>query len=139
MKKSYFVDSNIFLRIFDRDDPKQSDMANDVLSRARRGEIELFCGPPVFFEVAWVLRSVYALANDMILDALEAMLYTPNLRVLDGDSVRDAIELARNAKQSYPDSYIAITARKLNAGIVTFNRKHFSKLGTPLYSFTDKD
>lgn len=36
------------------------------------------------------------------------------LRMYDRD------DLKQNAKQSYPDSYIAITAQKLNAGVATF-------------------
>jgi predicted nucleic acid-binding protein len=58
MTERYFVDSNVFLRLYDRNDPEQSDRAEEALLRAKRGEIELFCGPPVFFEVAWVLASV---------------------------------------------------------------------------------
>ena len=63
------------------------------------------------------------------------MLYTPNLRVLDEKIVKDAIEIARSEKQGFADSYIAITARRLAIGVATFNKKHFSKLGTELYPF----
>ena len=31
----YFIDSNVFLRYYHRDDPKQSDAAEDVLLRAK--------------------------------------------------------------------------------------------------------
>jgi predicted nucleic acid-binding protein len=118
--------------LYDRDDPEQSGRAEEAFLRAKRGEIELFCGPPVFFEVAWVLASVYLLSDVEIFDALETMLYTPNLRVIDGDRVKDAIELARRSQQGYADSYIAITAQRLDAGVMTFNRKYFSKLGAHL-------
>jgi predicted nucleic acid-binding protein len=63
------------------------------------------------------------------------MLYTPSLRVLDEKIVRDSIDLARLTKQGFADSYIAITARRLEIGVATFNSKHFSKLGAELYQF----
>jgi predicted nucleic acid-binding protein len=131
--RKYFVDSNVFLRFYSKDDTEQRKKARDVLIKAQKKEIDLYCGPPVFFEVAWVLASTYGLPNGEILETLEAMLYTPNLRVLDADTARDALELAHATRQSFADSYIAVTAQKLEAGIVSFNRKHFDKLGTNLY------
>ncbi|MCL2009096.1 MAG: PIN domain-containing protein [Synergistaceae bacterium] len=131
--RKYFVDSNVFLRFYSKDDAEQRKKAREVLLKAKKKEIDLYCGPPVFFEVAWVLASTYGLPRGEILDTLEAMLYTPNLRVLDADTVRDAIELARAAQQSFADSYIAVVARKLEAGVVSFNKKHFDKLGANLY------
>ena len=79
----YFVDSNIFLRYHSRDDERQSAEAEAFFLRAKRGEIEIFCGPPVFFEVAWVLKTFYGLPNGTILDTLESMLSIPNFTVFD--------------------------------------------------------
>jgi predicted nucleic acid-binding protein len=129
----YFIDSNVSLRFYTADDKKQQAEAQKIFLKAKSGEIELFCGPPVFFEVAWVLRSCYKIPNTDILDRLESMLTIPNLNVSDSDCVKRAIFLARKSKQSYADAYIAIVAKDVNIGIATFNKKHFSKLGVPLY------
>ena len=110
-----------------------------MLLSAQKKEIELFCGPPVFFEVAWVLGTTYGLSRDEILETLETMLYTPNLRVIDEETVRAAITLARATKQGFADSYIAITAQKLELGVATFNEKHFSKFEMELYPFEGKE
>ena len=91
----------------------------------------------MFFEVAWVLGATYGLSRDAILETLETMLYTPNLRVFDEETVKGAIELARASNQGFADSYIAITALKLKIGVATFNEKRFSKLGTELYPMED--
>ena len=131
--RKYFVDSNVFLRFYSACDKDQRVQVRELLLKAQKKEIELFCGPPVFFEVAWVLGATYGLSRDEILETLETMLYTPNLRVLDEESVRGAIELARATQQGFADSYIAITAKKLEIGVATFNKKHFSKLGAELY------
>jgi len=131
----YFVDSNVFLRFFTADDPEQQKRAQEIFLRAKAGEIELFCGPPVFFEISWVLRSCYKVPPTEILNRLEAMLAVPNLHVFDGDCVKQAISLARESNQGYPDAYIAITAKNERIGVASFNRKHFSRLGVKLYPF----
>ena len=131
--RKYFVDSNVFLRFYSKDDEKQRQQVRTMLLKAQKKEIELYSGPPVFFEVAWVLGTAYGLSREEILETLETMLYTPNLHVLDGETVKDAITLARASEQGFADSYIAITAQRLEIGVASFNKKHFSKLGAKLY------
>jgi predicted nucleic-acid-binding protein len=133
--RKYFVDSNVFLRFYSEDDEKQRQQVKAMLLEAQKEEFELYCGPPVFFEVAWVLATAYGLSSHEILKTLKTMLHTPGLRVLDEDTVRDAIELAKTTKQGFADSYIATTAQKLKIGVATFNGKHFPKLGAQLYQF----
>jgi predicted nucleic-acid-binding protein len=136
--KRYFVDSNVFLRFIVRDDTDQTAAAERLFLQAKAGEVELFCGPPVFFEVAWVLRVVYKLENVAILDILESMLSIPNLTVSDADAVARAIALARRQSLGFADSYIAAGALEKNIGVATFNRAHFRKTGAKLYPFGEE-
>ena len=133
----YFVDSNVFLRFFTADDPKQQAEAQEIFTKAKAGEYELFCGPPVFFEIAWVLNSRYKVSLEEIMDKLESILTIPNLHVFDDEYVKRAIALARESNQSYPDAYIAIVAQDKHIGIMSFNKKHFAKLGAELYPLKD--
>jgi predicted nucleic acid-binding protein len=129
----YFVDSNVFLRYLNKDEPKHAAAATLLFEKAKAGELELFCGPPVFFEIAWVLRSVYKISNTLVLDTLESILSIPNLEVFDADCVFAAIGLAREKDCSFADSYISAAALARNLGVATFNVKHFGKLGVELY------
>ena len=129
----YFVDSNVFLRFYTADDVKQQAEAREFFLKARSGDIELFCGPPVFFEIAWVLNSRYKIPQAEILDKLEAILAIPNMHVFDDEYVKRAIFLARESNQSYPDAYIAVVAQDKQIGIMSFNRKHFARLRAKLY------
>jgi predicted nucleic-acid-binding protein len=131
----YFIDSNVFLRFYSKDDETQRKQVRKLFLKAQKKEIELYCGPPVFFEVAWVLATTYRLSRDKILETLETMLYMPNLHVLDEENVKAAIELARETKQGFADSYIANIAQKLEIGVASFNEKHFAKVGAKLYPF----
>ncbi|GHU75100.1 hypothetical protein FACS189461_0680 [Spirochaetia bacterium] len=133
--KQYFVDSNVFIGFFSKEDKKHRAAAASLFQKAKDGKIALFCGPPVFFEVAWVLKSFYKMPLAAILDTLESILSIPNFKVLDSDSVTGAIALARKTGCGFADSYIAAFSQKNNMGIATFNVRHFKKLGTELYTF----
>jgi predicted nucleic acid-binding protein len=131
----YFVDSNVFIRFYSKDDEEQSAEAEEFFLKAKNNEIELYCGPPVFFEVAWVLKTFYKLPHAVVLDTLESMLAIPNLTVFDVEYVVLAIALARENSCGFADSYIGVVAGDKNIGVASFNRKHFKKTGVPLYPF----
>lgn len=128
-----FVDSNVFLRFFAGDDSQQSAASESLLKMARRGEIDLITGPPVFFEVAWVLSYRYKVRRDVVLDMLEAMSAFPGLKVIDENIVIDAIARARMTETEFADAYIAISTERYGAAdVATFNKRHFTKLGVEL-------
>jgi predicted nucleic acid-binding protein len=135
-----FVDANVFIRLFaEIDNESQADQAEQLLIKAQNGEIDIVTGPPVFFEIAWVLGQRYKIENDNVLDILEAILSYPNLRVLDKEQVIAAISIARATNSVFADSYIAISAANVKAdNVATFNNKHFAKLGVRLYPLEDK-
>ncbi len=129
-----FVDANVFVRLFVDDDSKQAARSEKLLKRARAGEIDLVTGPPVFFEIAWVLGHRYKIQSRELLDILEAILSFPNLRVTDKNFVNEAISLARETGMGFADAYIAVSSSAIHAdNIATFNEKHFAKLGAALY------
>jgi predicted nucleic acid-binding protein len=132
-----FVDSNVFVHFFVRDDAKQADEAEELFTRAKRGEIALLCGPPVFFEVAWVLHFTFRLPHAEVLNILDSMLSMQNFTVFDADIVIKAISLARRRSIGFADAYIAATAIAQDACVATFNLQHFKKTGVRiLYQFT---
>jgi predicted nucleic-acid-binding protein len=133
MPEEIFVDSNVFLRFYAEDDQAQGDLAEEMFRRAARDELKLVSGPPVFFEVAWTLKSWFKWPNHRIVETLEAMAAVPNMKLLDKDLLVEAIALAKRTEQDFADSYIAATALSRGSKVATFNRKHFNKLGAKLY------
>ena len=130
-----FIDANVFIRLFVDDDPEQVARSEKLLKRARVGEIGLITGPPVFFEIVWVLGHRYKIKNSEILDILEAILSFPSLKVTDKNFVSEAISRARETGMGFADAYIAVSASAVHAdNIATFNEKHFAKLDADLYS-----
>jgi predicted nucleic-acid-binding protein len=128
-----FVDANVFMRFFTKDDEGQEAKAKKLFLKAQAGKLRLFTGPPVLFEIAWTLKARYKLKNAEILDILESLLTTAWLDISDKDLAEEAVNVARVSGQDYADAYIHVSIRKVEAtGIAAFNRKHFDKMGTRL-------
>ena len=130
--KSVFVDANVFLRFFTRDDGGQHARAARLFRAGASEELALLTGPPVLFEVAWTLRSVYKQEAGAVLDVLEAILAAPGLELTDEAVCGEALHLARSTGVEFSDAYIAALA--LASGcetVATFNLSDFRRLGMP--------
>ena len=134
--KTIFIDSNVFLRFFTRDDAGQHELAAKLFRTASEGRLQLVSGPPVLFEIAWVLRSAYNHPKEKVLEILSAICALPFLELTDQHLVENAIVLARNANQEFADAYLAALAKQTAAdAVATFNRQHFRRLGATIYEF----
>jgi predicted nucleic acid-binding protein len=131
-----FVDSNVFLRFFEGDDPEQLERADRLFGEAARGEVALVTGPPVLFEVAWTLRTTYELTKEATLDVLVRVLGLPGLELTDRALVEESIRRAVVSGQDFADAYIAASIGPAGCeSVATFNRRHFDKLGAPVHEF----
>ena len=131
-----FVDANVFLRFFTKDNAGQHERAARLFHASARGEIALLAGPPVLFEVAWTLRSAYGRPPTQVLNVLEAILGLPGLSLTDASVCAEALRLARHSGVEFPDAYLAALAAENGAdAIATFNLGDFRKLGARCHAF----
>ena len=132
--KKVFVDTNLFMRYLVNDIPEQVGRVENLLDLAEKGEITLVTGPPVFFEMAWTLKSFYNLSRIKIYECLSSILGIPGLEVIDIDILEDALELYKASSADFSDTYIAVLAGKVEANaIATFNKKHFKDFAVKIY------
>ncbi len=132
--KRYFVDTNIFLRYLVNDESDHADRVEKLLNKAERGQIKLVTGPPVYFELAWTLKSFYKMDKNAIYNCLLSIVGIKGLDVTDIDVVTDALEAYRKHNVEFTDAYISVLSKKLvTDGLVTFNKNHFNKLDIQLY------
>jgi predicted nucleic acid-binding protein len=132
--KCVFVDSNVFLRFFTRDDAGQYKEAVKLFRQAAAGELELVTGPPVLFEIAWTLRAAYRQPREKVIEVMSAIRALPGLRLVDADLVDEALTSARRSGQEFADSYLLASAQEAGADeIATFNRSPFESLGAVLH------
>ena len=124
-----FVDSNVLLRFLIADDVEQRAKAKALLERGANGEVSLLTGPPVFFEISWVLRKAYKKSREEVLDILTGLMGLPGLDLTDRSILEEALTLAGAAGMEFADAYVATLAKSAGATeLATFNRKHFEGL-----------
>ncbi len=132
--KKIFIDTNLFIRYLVNDTPEMADQVERLLEKAEKGGIRLVTGPPVFFELAWTLKSFYKKPRQYIHQCLLSIMGIQGLEVLDLEVLEQALEIYRNTATDFADAYIAASAEAVQAdGIATFNRNHFKNLGIALY------
>ena len=133
--KRVFLDTNIFLRYLTDDPPEHAGKVERLLELAKEGEITLVAGPPVFFELAWTLKSFYKMSRQKIYECLTAILGISALEVTDIHTVEEALELYKATSADFADAYLAVLSKLTGAdAVATFNRKRFKDLSVDLHS-----
>ena len=136
--KSVFLDTNVFIRYLTNDIPDQVDKVEQLFDLAEKGEIKLITGPPVFFEIAWTLKSFYKMNRSSIYECLTSIIGIPGLVIIDLEILEEALESYRLVNTDFSDAYIATSAKKMEVDCIgTFNKKHFEDLNVQLYDFTE--
>ena len=112
------------------------DKVEHLFDLAEKGQVRLITGPPVFFEMAWTLKSFYNMSRKQIYECLSSTIGLPGLEVTDLDTLEEALELFYHTSADFSDAYIAVSSKKAGAeSIATFNAKHFKNLDVKLYPF----
>lgn len=129
-----FIDTNVFLRAFVHDTPKQSEACLKFLSKLSAGVYEGISSTLVLSEFAWTLRSYYHLEKEKVVLALQAIQGMHNLKILDHQDMELGIELYASHSVKYIDALLA-SAPELQNGTWTmvsydkdFDRLHCKRL-----------
>ena len=132
--KKIFIDTNIFIRYLINDVPHQIDKVERLFDLAEKGEVTLITGPPVFFEIAWTLKSFYNVNREGIYESISGIIGLPGLDIIDLDILEEALELYKQTSTDFNDAYIAVLSNKAGAeSIATFNAKYFRNLNVEIY------
>jgi predicted nucleic-acid-binding protein len=83
------VDTNVIVRFFVPDDPTQTRLAAELLSR----ETSVWIPTTVLLETEWVLRGGYGFKTQQINQALSRLLVLPQIVVEDLEGILLALEL----------------------------------------------
>jgi len=103
-----FIDTNVLLRYFTRDDEEKAQRALELLNRVERGEERVETLATVIFETVFTLQTFYQVARPRIRDLLIPILDLPGLRLVDKDLLRNALDLyVARRRLSFADAYHA--------------------------------
>ncbi len=113
------VDTNVLVRLFAADDPKQIARATNFIGNGA------WVSHLVLAETVWTLASFYSLDRDKLIGAVEMILSNKALNIQDRDVVADAVsQFRRHRGVNFSDCLILSTSRKHgHSPLGTFDEK----------------
>jgi predicted nucleic-acid-binding protein len=100
------LDTNILVRYFSQDDPKQSALANRAIAALSKDEPG-FISLVTLCELVWVLEAAYDLKKPSLLDILRTLLESDELAIESKPVAWAALADFANASFDFSDAVIA--------------------------------
>lgn len=105
--KKLFLDTNIFLRFFLRDNESQYQNVCKLFAKIEEGRFRPYTSSIVFLELNYVVRSIYKLTIDEVVGYMEAVKEMRGMTVVEKTDSDNAINLYRKYKIKLGDCFIA--------------------------------
>jgi len=100
-----FLDTNLLIRYFTRDDEKKAQRVLKLLKRVERGEEKVITSPLVLFEIVFTPR-------EKIKELLSPILELRGLKLSDKEIYRSALDIYAKKNLSFADAFNAAFALK---------------------------
>ncbi|OGG13917.1 hypothetical protein A3D77_05245 [Candidatus Gottesmanbacteria bacterium RIFCSPHIGHO2_02_FULL_39_11] len=113
--KSFFVDTNYFLRFLIKDIPTQFEEVNKLFEKAALREVYLFSSSVVIFEVYWVLKSNFGKDKNTIVEFLSELLTFNVVKFEHGELLKESLTMFKNENVSLVDAFFVCYARYCDA------------------------
>ncbi|MCX8008597.1 MAG: PIN domain-containing protein [Patescibacteria group bacterium] len=101
-----FLDTNIWLRYFLRDNEKQALLINKILISIEEGRIKPYISPVVILEFVYVLEKLYKIPRDIIIEHVDAILSTRNIAIIETIRFHESWDLYKKTHQAFSDCLI---------------------------------
>lgn len=121
-----FLDSNILLRLYLKDDERQFEYCKKLISEIEQGKFRAYVSGIVFLEISYVLKSVYNIPFEDIVKILKSILEIRGLTIVEKTATKKAFEYYKKYKIKFTDCLIASQLPQ-NSILVTFDAD-FSKI-----------
>ena len=105
--KKVFLDTNIFLRFFLRDNESQYQNVCKLFAKIEEGNFKPYTSSIVFLELNYVTRKIYKLPIDEVLDYIEAVRKMRGITVIEKTDSSKAINHYKEYKIKLGDCFIA--------------------------------
>src|SRR3989338_11091753 len=124
--KSIFLDSNIWLRLFLKDQENQYTQVSNLFKLIEESHLRPYTSTVVFLEVNFVLTSFYSLTKEKALFYLNKIREVRNITIIENENLDNALKYYRHYKIKFTDCLIAAQIPK-GLTLVSFD-KDFKKI-----------
>lgn len=107
-----FVDTNIWVRYFVRDNKEQFEYCSQLIKSIESGKVRSYVSPIVLLELFYVLQSVYDVPRIEVSEDIQAILDMRMITILDRTDSRKAFDVHTNTHVKYSDCLIATQLSK---------------------------
>lgn len=122
--KSYFIDTNYFLRLLLKDNVKQFSEVYSIFQLAVNQEVKIYTSVIVFFEIYWVLSSFYKKNKSKTINFLDKILVMDFLEIENRQILQETLFLFKAHNIDLEDCYNMAYAKNINANeFATFDKK----------------
>ncbi|MEO8425508.1 MAG: PIN domain-containing protein [Verrucomicrobiota bacterium] len=120
--KAGVLDTNVLLRFFLQDDPKQSPAATAFFKKAEDENIDLFLQDATVAEVTFVMDRVFRRSRIQIANALLDFIQNPFVTVQNPVVLTDALLRYRNHSIDFPEALVGALAVSMKVPAVSFDK-----------------
>jgi len=124
--KKLFLDTNIFLRFFLRDNESQYQNVCRLIAKIEEGTFKPYTSSIVFLELNYVARNIYKLSINEVLDYIDAVKKMRGMTVIERTDTDKTVSLYRKYKIKLGDCFIAAQLPK-GARLVSYD-EDFKKM-----------
>lgn len=117
-----FLDTNIWVRYLIKDEPKQFAAIKELLASVEKGKYQPYTSSIVLLELSYVLKSVYRFAFDEVLDALESVITTRGITIIETTDSALALACFKTYKIKFTDCLLSSQIRP-DIVLVTFDEE----------------
>lgn len=128
-----FLDSNIFLRLFLRDDEDHYQQTIRLFSLINEGTVQPYTSTIVALEVNYVLKSFYRLSLEKTLHYIDQMRSVRNITLIEITDFEKALQWYKHYKIKFSDCLIASQLRR-DITLVTFDEEVKKIKGITVFS-----
>ena len=107
-----FLDTNLLIRYFTRDDEEKAQKVLKLLKRVERGEERVITSPLVLFEIVFTLQSFYGVPREKIKELLSPIIELRGLKLSNKEIYQLALDIYTEKNISFADAFNAAFALK---------------------------
>lgn len=107
MVKKVFIDTNVWLRFFLKDQQEQFNWSSELIKLAEEGKIKPYTSAIVLLEIHYVLSKIYQLTSSQVNKVIKGILATRNLVVINKTDFKKAFVWHQKYKVKLSDCLIA--------------------------------
>jgi predicted nucleic-acid-binding protein len=105
------IDTNVLVRHLVQDDPRQSRLATQVITKQCTRDVPGFINRIVLCELVWILESAYGYSKETIVNVLDKLLRTSQFKIEDAQSAWISFRMYQKGKADFADCLLGATNR----------------------------